>query len=156
MPGVLVGAAYVMFYDPRSMFFLVPAWLLAAYRLGSSAHEHVEGEDVEAQEGTEDSGERGFQQQPVQARQGRSPLSGWAEEEEEVMAPDECPACASDLVREVNGKTYSDRVSVEIPGVYDGGLFWRCPFCSYDWHKWHDPAMRRKAEPYMNQPMSST
>jgi hypothetical protein len=34
--------------------------------------------------------------------------------------------------------------------TYDGGLFYRYPDCSKDWHRWSDPGMRQRAEKYMN------
>lgn len=47
-----------------------------------------------------------------------------------------CPLCDADLLYEVDGTTYSHTVSVEIQGVYDGGLFYLCPNCEGCWHRW--------------------
>lgn len=40
-----------------------------------------------------------------------------------------CPHCDADLS---NNRT----TGVEIWGVYDGVLFWRCPDCGGSWHRW--------------------
>lgn len=31
---------------------------------------------------------------------------------------------------------YRHTILVEIPGVYDGGLFYACPSCGGAWHRW--------------------
>lgn len=67
------------------------------------------------------------------------------------MTTEACPACQARLSYEVDGKTYSRVIGIEIPGVYDGVLYWRCPCCGYDWHRWDDEHMRLKAALYMNQ-----
>lgn len=155
MPAVLIGAVFLVFHDSRLMYVLVPAWVVFAYRLGRTAHDHTKIEETEP--AAEDSKGHRLPKQRVEERQDALALFGWGKQEEgETMTPQECPACASDLVREVNGRQIVDRLSVNVPGVYDGALFWRCPFCSYDWHRWSDPSMRRKAEPHMNQPPVST
>lgn len=62
-----------------------------------------------------------------------------------------CPHCAADLAYEVDGKAYSRAIGVEIAGVYDGALFWHCPACGQDWHRWPEgDRLRARAEPYMN------
>lgn len=43
-------------------------------------------------------------------------------------------------------------IGVELPGVYDGILFWQCPDCGYRWHRWADKRMRSWAEPYLAKP----
>lgn len=64
-----------------------------------------------------------------------------------------CPHCRADLAYEVDGKTYSRGIGVEIQGVYDGVLFWRCPDCGHDWHRWPEgDSLRARAEQYMNRP----
>lgn len=45
---------------------------------------------------------------------------------------------------------FSNCIGVEIRGVYDGVLFWRCPVCGVDWHRWNTGDMRVLAEKYMN------
>lgn len=52
------------------------------------------------------------------------------------MSPDNCPDCEAPFGYEREGRTYSHLVFVEIRGVYDGGLFYRCPFCGYCFHRW--------------------
>ncbi|NUQ98275.1 MAG: hypothetical protein HOY79_17585 [Streptomyces sp.] len=42
---------------------------------------------------------------------------------------------------------------VEIPDVYDGVLFWRCPDCGGTWHAWPEGHPRRAAaERYVGAP----
>lgn len=43
-------------------------------------------------------------------------------------------------------------MGVNVPGVYDGALFWRCMFCGHEWHRFTDERMRSRAESYMNPP----
>jgi len=31
---------------------------------------------------------------------------------------------------------YSRLIGVEVPGVYDGVLYWQCPDCGAAWHRW--------------------
>jgi hypothetical protein len=47
---------------------------------------------------------------------------------------------------------YSKVIGVEQPGVYDGTLYWCCPFCKGKWHRFDEPHMRRLAEPYVMRP----
>jgi hypothetical protein len=46
---------------------------------------------------------------------------------------------------------FSRRHGVEVRGVYDGVLFWVCPDCNHAWHRWEDPHVRRRAQPYIDQ-----
>lgn len=66
---------------------------------------------------------------------------------------DFCPYCEKDLqytVADQPDVIYSHAVSVEIPGVYDGGLFYLCPFCSGAWHRWPKlHYLHARAEPYV-------
>jgi hypothetical protein len=41
-------------------------------------------------------------------------------------------------------------IMVEIRGVYDGGLFLVCPDCGHAWHRFTDPRMMAKAQPYID------
>ncbi len=34
------------------------------------------------------------------------------------------------------GTHFSRLIGIEIPGVYDGVLFWQCPDCGAQWHRW--------------------
>ena len=57
-----------------------------------------------------------------------------------------CPHCDADqqggLIPEqarayYGGETHFSRsIMVEMPGVYDGGLYWECPDCGGTWHRW--------------------
>ena len=59
-----------------------------------------------------------------------------------------CPLCSSDQrgtpipQASIEAGYYGDSthfcrsIMVEIPGVYDGGLFWMCPDCGGAWHRW--------------------
>ncbi|MPZ66207.1 MAG: hypothetical protein GEU83_12060 [Pseudonocardiaceae bacterium] len=45
---------------------------------------------------------------------------------------------------------YSRTLGVEIPGVYDGVLYWRCPDCGGRWHRFPPGHhLRQRAEPYV-------
>jgi hypothetical protein len=52
------------------------------------------------------------------------------------------------------GSTHFKRtIGVEIQGVYDGVLFYKCPDCNGRWHRWSMetwPQRYRDAEPYVN------
>lgn len=46
---------------------------------------------------------------------------------------------------------FSRKIGVEVPGVYDGVLYWQCPDCGWRWHRWTNmPSMMAKAEPYVS------
>lgn len=47
----------------------------------------------------------------------------------------QCPKCGANLDYEVDGVAYSHAFGVQIRGVYDGVLFWQCPFCDGRWHR---------------------
>lgn len=77
-----------------------------------------------------------------------------------------CPACEADLRGEPipeeylrkgyygdwDGKTprwYSRMILVEIPEIYDGGLYWMCPDCKAVWHRWPEGhSLRARAEQF--------
>jgi hypothetical protein len=69
--------------------------------------------------------------------------------------PDLCPHCRADLTgkpipeqwRDHYGDAthYSNRIGVQITGVYDGILHWMCPFCDGKWHRWPEGHWLRKA-----------
>lgn len=54
---------------------------------------------------------------------------------------------------EWDGKTrryYSQKIGIEVQGVYDGVLFWKCPFCAHEWHRWPEGhPLRQKAANYV-------
>lgn len=61
------------------------------------------------------------------------------------MTAERCPSCDSDA-------SGGNRMGVNIPGAYDGVLFWRCMFCGHDWHRFSSKLMRSRAESHMNLP----
>lgn len=64
------------------------------------------------------------------------------------MATDVCPGCEADMSAP-DGKSH--RIGVEIRGVYDGVLFWECPFCGHHWHRFgEDNPHRHRAVPYVD------
>lgn len=62
-----------------------------------------------------------------------------------------CPKCEVGLTYvHTDGRIYSRAIMVEIPDVYDGGLFWQCPDCGGRWHRWPEGTwQRRKAQEYV-------
>lgn len=48
---------------------------------------------------------------------------------------------------------YSRMIGVEIPGVYDGVLYWACPDCGARWHRFKDEGwgvdLHEAAAPYV-------
>ena len=45
---------------------------------------------------------------------------------------------------------FSNKIGNEIGGVYDGILFWSCPFCGGRWHRWSEGYYRQRAQPYVD------
>jgi hypothetical protein len=46
---------------------------------------------------------------------------------------------------------FNRRISIEIPDVYDGVLFYMCPLCSGRWHRWPEGHhYHNLAAPYVN------
>lgn len=67
-----------------------------------------------------------------------------------------CPACDVDLTYVVEGRTYSKATSVEIRGVYDGGLFYahtrESGGCGFAWHRWPEKHyLRARASLYLTE-----
>lgn len=74
-----------------------------------------------------------------------------------------CPHCGADLRgKEIpaeyqkpmyGGQThYSRIIGVQVRGVYDGVLFWKCPDCAHGWHRWPEGhRLHQIAERYMIQ-----
>lgn len=66
-----------------------------------------------------------------------------------------CPHCLSDLTdswTEADGNVIqgTKMIGVNVRGIYDGVLFWQCPFCSGRWHRWQpDSPYRAKADIYV-------
>lgn len=64
----------------------------------------------------------------------------------------DCPLCGGSLVGpaipeeyrqggfygppETAPTHYSNMIGIEIPTVYDGVLYWECPYCHGRWHRW--------------------
>jgi len=42
--------------------------------------------------------------------------------------PTECPSCGVSLVD-------NPVIGIEVQGVFDGVLFWQCPDCGAQWHR---------------------
>lgn len=83
------------------------------------------------------------------------------------MTPDNCPHCGTDqrgdpipaehLAAGLYGEPdsaprhYSRTIGVNIPGVYDGVLYWACPDCGGTWHRWPEGHhLRRRAQPWIH------
>ena len=71
-----------------------------------------------------------------------------------------CPHCHADLRGGLIPGTgvsqppeYYDRtLSVEIPSLYDGGLFYECPDCGGRWHRWSEGTYQYdRAVPYVDE-----
>jgi len=67
-----------------------------------------------------------------------------------------CGGCGENLRKLVGRTWYSKATSVEIWGVYDGGLFsahtTQSGGCGFAWHRWpKGHHLRAKAEPYLNE-----
>lgn len=60
-----------------------------------------------------------------------------------------CPHCTANLIGELAsdyyGKPYYPRLAFghEEPGIYDGILYWSCPFCRGTWHQFDKSYGRR-------------
>lgn len=74
-----------------------------------------------------------------------------------------CPHCGADLCgaaiseedqRYYGGATHGKReILIEIPEAYDGGLFYRCPDCNGEWHRFPEGhRLRTIAEKYILAP----
>jgi predicted RNA-binding Zn-ribbon protein involved in translation (DUF1610 family) len=71
-----------------------------------------------------------------------------------------CPHCGSsqqgEEIPEESRQYYSyathyiRTIGQEIPGVYDGVLYWFCPDCGGKWHRWPEGHyLRNRAEKYV-------
>lgn len=56
---------------------------------------------------------------------------------ESPLGEDPCPRCKADLngAPRPDGGFYSRKIGVEVLGAWDGVLFWRCPDCEGEWHR---------------------
>lgn len=50
-------------------------------------------------------------------------------------AAEKCPECERELLYQVDGKTYSKLIGLEVRGKYDGVSYWACPFCQVVWDR---------------------
>lgn len=88
---------------------------------------------------------------------------GPAAEEHGFAKVEFCPHCGHDLTAyDESGKPkmvpetfpphfYSTKIGMEIPGVYDGILFWVCPVCNGRWHRFSENDDRYEAaDEYVN------
>jgi hypothetical protein len=59
-----------------------------------------------------------------------------------------CEGCGAALVHKSDdGRELTHEVGVVLKEVYDGVLFWMCPFCSHVRHRWEEGSiLRRRAE----------
>jgi hypothetical protein len=58
-----------------------------------------------------------------------------------------CGECKGELTYTVGGETYSRETGVVLPGVYDGVLYWECPWCRAVRHRWPEGSeLRARAE----------
>lgn len=50
-----------------------------------------------------------------------------------------------------SGEThYSLAIGAVVPGVYDGTLYWQCPFCGGVWHRFGYGPLRERAQLYFD------
>lgn len=47
-----------------------------------------------------------------------------------------CRSCGTTFIYRSGGRTYSREIAVIESGVYDGVLYWQCPFCKTIRHRW--------------------
>jgi hypothetical protein len=72
-----------------------------------------------------------------------------------------CPHCMSDLKGDAVPDKYQHwygeithynrAIMVEIPGVYDGGLFYQCPDCGGRWPRFSKGRLHEAAKKYVNE-----
>ena len=69
------------------------------------------------------------------------------------MRHEHCPLCGVSLkYTDEHGTVLSRGISVEVQGVYDGGLFYQCPDCRGTWHRWPEgDRLRAKAQHIMDE-----
>ena len=62
----------------------------------------------------------------------------------------ECRHCGADQEHKVGDRLYYHTIGVEISHVYDGVLFWACPFCGGTWDR-QEGRLGRVAKVYMKE-----
>lgn len=71
------------------------------------------------------------------------------------MEIEQCPTCYTSLIGSVIPNTdppehYSLWLGVEVRGVYDGVLYWECPYCQARFHRFREGTdLWRKAARYV-------
>jgi len=75
---------------------------------------------------------------------------------------DNCPKCGvsligdpipEDIVEHYAGTHWRREIGIEVRGVYDGVLFWRCPDCEHEWDRFTGKLgkdMKRRYEERLN------
>lgn len=80
---------------------------------------------------------------------------------------DNCPHCGLNLnggliadvvgeevARSYEGAFWRREIGVEVPEVYDGTLYYRCPECGGEWHRWSESSgFQEKANEHMKLPL---
>lgn len=84
------------------------------------------------------------------------------------LEQESCPSCERDLTYEAetmvgedsDGKPitgtgrFSHKTGVVIPSVYDGALYWMCPFCGHKWQRWPEgDALNEIAKKFVDSPL---
>lgn len=74
----------------------------------------------------------------------------------DLLEKDRCGGCGQNLNYVVSGTLYSRAASIEVSGVYDGGLFYahvpQTGGCGFAWHRWPEGNyLRQKADRYLVQ-----
>lgn len=73
----------------------------------------------------------------------------------EAPLREQCPICYADLrgapIRDTDPvQYYSHLIGVEIPWIYDGTLYYECPFCNWRFHRFaRDHELWRRADSYV-------
>jgi hypothetical protein len=64
----------------------------------------------------------------------------------------DCPGCGAHLAFvDQEGNTQTRAIGVEVAGAYDGILYWQCPLCGHNWHRFpSEHPLTRVAERYVN------
>lgn len=56
-----------------------------------------------------------------------------------------CPDCLADHEYVHKGTTYYRWIGVQVQGLYDGTLYYLCPSCGAEFHRWPKGHPRRRA-----------
>ncbi len=47
-----------------------------------------------------------------------------------------CRSCGASFIYQAGGRVCSREIAIIETGVYDGVLYWQCPFCKIIRHRW--------------------